>query len=183
MTGGVDSRGKRPLILGRSLSYPKYFRSDCTILPLHRRFEEAIVHFIVALDLKAVTQILTDRLRADVPYDGAVGGAEGRTLDALIPKGGLWQLFRAFVNKKLLAVVLSDQPQQFPGVEDSRTLPCFWKMPFITPQALQPASMQARCFFQRHRDGDCNRKPCGRFRDDPGSENLRHGSRGNQRVW
>src|SRR5437763_5556202 len=62
MTGGVDSRGKRPLILGRSLSYPKYFRSDCTILPLHRRFEEAIVHFIVALDLKAVTQILTDRL-------------------------------------------------------------------------------------------------------------------------
>jgi hypothetical protein len=52
----------------------------------------------------------------------------------------------------------------------------------FTPQALQRASTQARCFFQPHRDGDGNRKPCGRFLGDPGNENLRHASRGIQRV-
>src|SRR5436309_13026653 len=98
MTGGVDSRGKRPLILGRSLSYPKYFRSDCTILPLHRRFEEAIVHFIVALDLKAETQILTDRLTCGCSFrsncwwgvaaDAGCGGSAGRPLASL---RGFWQ--------------------------------------------------------------------------------------------
>ena len=52
MTDDVDSRGKRFLIVENSLFLPKYFRSDRTIIPLSRRFEEAIVHVIVALDLK-----------------------------------------------------------------------------------------------------------------------------------
>ncbi|PYS43690.1 MAG: hypothetical protein DMG14_00015 [Acidobacteria bacterium] len=56
MTDDVDSRGSF-LIVENSLFLPKYFRSDRTILPLSRRFEEAIVHVIVALDLKRVTQI------------------------------------------------------------------------------------------------------------------------------